>query len=173
MLANLATGPLKDALSEISTSIMKLGRSSSGTHSPQAGASSNPDDPGQARARKSAGGDKPEAGNQRIALPLDGDRLSTHFGHASKFAIFDVEGGEILRETSAVPPPHAPGVIPSWLGEQGVTLVIAGGLGRKAMAAFSEAGVEVISGAPPEEALNVVSAHLAGELRTGENVCDH
>jgi len=173
-LANRASAPLKEAFSKISTSIMKLGRSSSGTNTPQAGASSNPDDPGQARARMPASGDiQPEAGNQRIALPLDGDRLSTHFGHASKFAIYDVGGGKILGKVSAVPPAHAPGVIPSWLAEQGVTLVIAGGLGRNAVAVFGEHGIEVISGAPAEEARAVMDSYLAGNLRTGENVCDH
>jgi Mrp family chromosome partitioning ATPase/predicted Fe-Mo cluster-binding NifX family protein len=173
-LANRTSGPLKEALSKISRSIIELGRSSSGTQPPQAGTSSNSDDPGQARARMSASGeDNPETANQRIALPLDGDRLSTHFGHAQRFAIYDVSGGKIVAEEAAVPPPHAPGVIPAWLSEQGVTVVIAGGLGRKAMAAFSEVGIEVISGAPPEEAHTVAGAYLAGSLVTGDNVCDH
>jgi predicted Fe-Mo cluster-binding NifX family protein len=173
-LANKASGPLKDAMSKISTSILKLGRSSSGTSAPRAGTSSDPDDSGQARTRKSAGGEsKPGAGNQRIALPLDGDRLSTHFGHAAKFGIYDVGGGTVIEEKAAVPPPHAPGVIPSWLAKQGVSVVIAGGLGRKAMAAFEKEGIEVISGALPGEARAVVEAFLAGELVTGENVCDH
>jgi predicted Fe-Mo cluster-binding NifX family protein/predicted RNA-binding Zn-ribbon protein involved in translation (DUF1610 family) len=173
-LANRTSGPLKEAFSKISETILKLGRSSSGIRAPQAGASSNPDDPGQVRARKSAGGDiQPEAGNQRIALPLDGDRLSTHFGHAAKFGIYDVGDGRILGEAGAVPPPHAPGVIPAWLAEQGVTLVIASGLGRKAMAAFDEAGIEVIPGASPGAAAEVVGSYLAGELVAGENACDH
>ncbi len=173
-LANRTSGPLKEAFSKISTSIMKLGRSSSGTNSPQAGASSNADDPGQAGARKAAAGDaKPEAGNQRIALPLDGDRLSTHFGHATKFAIYDVGDGKIVGEKVGVPPPHAPGVIPSWLAEQGVTLVIAGGLGMNAMAVFADVGIQVISGVPPDEARTLVNTYLAGKLMTGENICDH
>ncbi|MFC1800092.1 iron-sulfur cluster carrier protein MrpORP [Candidatus Eisenbacteria bacterium] len=173
-LANRTSGPLKEAMSRISASIMKLGRSSSGTNTPQAGASSHPDDPGQARARMPASGDiQPEAGNQRIASPLDGDRLSAHFGHATKFAIYEVSDGKILGEIAGVPPPHAPGVIPAWLAEQGVTLVIAGGLGRGAMEAFAEAGIDVISGAPSENARAVVDSYLAGNLRIGENICDH
>ena len=66
-----------------------------------------------------SGGTHPEAGNQRIALPLDGDRLSTHFGHASKFIIYSVSDSKIVGEEAVVPPPHAPGVIPAWLAEQG------------------------------------------------------
>jgi len=162
-LANRTPGPLKDALNKISESIMKLGRSSHQT-----------DDPGRERAGRPASGDPGSAAAcQCIALPLDGERLSTHFGHAARFAIYDVEGGEIVQQRSAVPPPHAPGVIPSWLAGEGVTLVIAGGLGRKAFAAFEEAGIKVISGAAPEEAVSVVRSYLAGELITGENVCDH
>ncbi len=173
-LASRDPGPLKDAFKKISTSIMKLGQSSSGIDSTPAGPSAETDDPGQTRARTSAGGDThPEAGNQRIALPLDGDRLATHFGHASRFLIYDVRDGKILEERSAVPPPHAPGVIPSWLAEQGVALVIAGGLGMKALEAFNGAGIQVIPGAPPEEAPVVLRLYLAGELTPGENVCDH
>jgi predicted Fe-Mo cluster-binding NifX family protein len=120
-----------------------------------------------------SGGIQPEAGNQRIALPLNGDRLSTHFGHASKFAIYDVGGGKIVGEDASVPPAHAPGVIPSWLAEKGVTLVIAGGLGRNAVAVFEQQGIEVITGAPAKEARVVVDSYLAGNLTTGENACDH
>jgi predicted Fe-Mo cluster-binding NifX family protein len=110
---------------------------------------------------------------ERIAVPLDGDRLSTHFGHSTRFAIYYVEGGKITGERFMTPPPHAPGIIPAWLKDQGVSVVIASGLGRRAMAAFEGSGISVICGAPPDAPQDVVSAYLKGTLVTGDNVCDH
>ena len=57
--------------------------------------------------------------------------------------------------------------------KQGVTVVIASGLGRKAMAAFEESGITVLCGAAPEAPYDLVRAYLNGTLATGENVCDH
>jgi Mrp family chromosome partitioning ATPase/predicted Fe-Mo cluster-binding NifX family protein len=122
-----------------------------------------------------AAGDFPAGGGgvKRIALPVDGDRLSTHFGHSSRFVIFDVTDGRIVGEASETPPPHAPGVIPSWLAELGVSIVLASGLGRRAVAMFEKCGITVVCGAPPEAPRNVAEAYLNGSLVTGENVCDH
>jgi ATP-binding protein involved in chromosome partitioning len=173
-LANRAEGPLKEALKQITDEIVTIGRSTSGSASPPAETTPPHGNSVKPRAREQASRDTGrEPASRRIALPLDGDRLSSHFGHAGKFAIYDVEGDEIVNQRSLVPPPHAPGVIPSWLAEQGVNVVITGGLGRKALSAFTEAGIEVVPGAPPEEALGVVASYLAGELVPGDNICDH
>jgi predicted Fe-Mo cluster-binding NifX family protein len=99
--------------------------------------------------------------------------VSTHFGRASRFAIYYVEGDKITGQRLLTPPPHAPGIIPSWLQDQGVTVVITGGLGRKARAAFERSGITVVSGAASEPPGDVVRAYLDGTLVTGENACDH
>ena len=109
----------------------------------------------------------------KIALPVENGRLSTHFGHSAEFGIFEIRGEEIVGENYVKSPGHAPGVLPSWLMEQGVSTVIAGGLGRRAIARFEEAGIEVICGAPEEQARDVVTSYLNGTLVTGQNVCDH
>jgi ATP-binding protein involved in chromosome partitioning len=108
-----------------------------------------------------------------IGLPVDGGHLSTHFGHSSEFMIFKIEGGEIVSENTVTPPPHAPGVIPSWLKQLGVDTVIAGGLGRRAIAMFEDCGISVVCGARPEPPRLVVAAFLEGTLVTGANICDH
>jgi Mrp family chromosome partitioning ATPase/predicted Fe-Mo cluster-binding NifX family protein len=136
-----------------------------------------PSSPVQGSSPSPAGGhDRSDVGGvavKRIALPLDGDRLSTHFGHSTRFAIYYVEGEKITGERFLTPPPHAPGIIPSWLKDQGVTVVIAGGLGRKAVAAFEKSGITVVYGASPDAPRDLVSAYLKGTLVTGENICDH
>jgi Mrp family chromosome partitioning ATPase/predicted Fe-Mo cluster-binding NifX family protein len=112
-------------------------------------------------------------GVSRVALPLDRGLLSTHFGHSAEFAIYDLEDGKVVGEKTVEPPPHAPGVIPKWLQEQGVDLVIAGGLGSRAQALFEESGIATIHGAPRAKPRDVVDSYLAGSLSTGENICDH
>jgi predicted Fe-Mo cluster-binding NifX family protein len=111
----------------------------------------------------------------RIAIPVTDGRLSAHFGHCEVFTLFDVdqEAGTILGRTDATPPPHEPGVLPAWLAEQGAELVLAGGMGGRAVQLFEQRGVRVVVGAPSLEAQAVVRAWLAGELAAGTNACDH
>jgi ATP-binding protein involved in chromosome partitioning len=162
---------LKQPLEEITAKILER----TGSGSQPAAPPSEDGEPVAAKAQQSgeAGASTPGRMDTTIALPLDGDRLSTHFGHSSRFGIYDVKGSQIVAERFLTPPPHAPGVIPSWLKENGVEVVLASGLGRRAIAMFEEAGITVVTGASPESPRAVVEGYLAGNLVTGENVCDH
>ncbi len=70
-------------------------------------------------------------------------------------------------------PEHEPGLLPRWLAQKGVGVVIAGGMGRRAMGLFAESGIEVAVGAPAEAPEELARQFLAGSLVTGDNVCDH
>jgi ATP-binding protein involved in chromosome partitioning len=101
--------------------------------------------------------------------------LCLHFGHCEQFALFDVdaETRTVNGRQSLTPPTHAPGVLPRWLKEQGADVVIAGGMGGRAIGLFSASGIRVVTGAPPEPAERVVQAFLDGNLAIGPNACDH
>ena len=109
----------------------------------------------------------------KIAVPVAGGQLCQHFGHCQEFAVITVENGTIRRSELLEPPPHEPGALPRWLHEQGVSVVIAGGMGRRAQAFFEEFGIEVVVGAQPGEPQRVAQAYVEGALETGANVCDH
>ena len=111
----------------------------------------------------------------KIALPMAQGSLCLHFGHCDAFAVYDVDtkNKKILNSGLLDAPPHQPGLFPVWLGEQGVNLVIAGGMGGRAIDLFSQAGIQVIVGAPSSPTEEVVNAYLAGTLTTSGNVCDH
>lgn len=111
----------------------------------------------------------------KIAVPTVEDQLARHFGHCRKFTIFnvDTETGTIEDSHAAEPPPHEPGVLPRWLHEQGVEVVLAGGMGRRAQALFEDNGIEVVVGACPEEPKAIVRDYLTGALATGDNPCAH
>ena len=108
----------------------------------------------------------------RFAVPTAQGQLALHFGHCEEFLLYDVEDGKIGDASPVTPPAHEPGVLPRFLAEQGVTHILAGGMGMRAQQLFSQQGIEVVVGAQgqPEEA---VRAYLDGKLETGDNLCDH
>jgi ATP-binding protein involved in chromosome partitioning len=110
-----------------------------------------------------------------IAIPVLEGRLCPHFGHCQQFALLEVDtaGKEILNSRQVTPPPHQPGLLPLWLHDEGVNLVIAGGMGGRAQGMFAAHGIEVIVGAPAEPPESLVRSYLDGSLQPGENICDH
>ena len=80
---------------------------------------------------------------------------------------------EYCRAEDVVPPPHEPGLLPPWIAERGAKIVIAGGMGQRAVSLFAEQGITVVVGAPADTPERLVAGYLAGTLETGGNVCDH
>jgi predicted Fe-Mo cluster-binding NifX family protein len=109
----------------------------------------------------------------KFAIPLADGKLTAHFGHCKEFAILHVEENEIKKKEILVPPPHEPGVLPAWLKEMGAQVIIAGGMGQRAISLFDQAGIQVITGAPVEDPEILVKDYLRNALVAGENVCDH
>lgn len=111
----------------------------------------------------------------RIAIPVTNGRLTMHFGHCEDFAIMDVdtESKTVVATELAKAPAHEPGLLPRWLGERGVNVVIAGGMGTRAQALFAADNIEVVVGAPAEEPDAIALAWMNGSLATGSNICDH
>ena len=109
----------------------------------------------------------------RIAVPTAQGALCPHFGHCEQFAVVDVDDGKIVKTEYQRPPPHEPGVLPSWLHQLGVNIIICGGMGMRAQQLFAQNNIRVVYGAPSLPAEEVIRAHLDGTLVTGENICDH
>ncbi|MDD5642227.1 MAG: iron-sulfur cluster carrier protein MrpORP [Syntrophales bacterium] len=109
----------------------------------------------------------------KAAIPLAEGRLCNHFGHCQQFAVIRVKEGIIDGKELHTPPPHEPGVLPRWLGDLGVNLIFAGGMGQRALGLFAEQGIKVITGSPNHEPETLVQGYLSGTLVSGPNVCDH
>lgn len=110
---------------------------------------------------------------KKIAIPIVNNRLSSHFGHCEHFAIIDVENNKIISESSIVPPPHEPGILPPWLAKQGATDIIAGGMGQRAIQLFEQNNITVCLGAPNKTAKEITQDYIEGKLESGKNMCDH
>lgn len=109
----------------------------------------------------------------RYAVPVAGGQLSPHFGHCEYFAFFDIEDKKITNKETVPSPEHQPGLLPVWLAEQGATVIIAGGMGPRAVDLLHQNGIEVVLGAMETDPEQAVLSHLSGSLDTGDNVCDH
>ena len=111
----------------------------------------------------------------RYAVPVSGGRLAEHFGHCEQFALFDVdETSKEITKSALVPSPgHQPGFLPQWLSEQGVSVIIAGGMGHRAQGLFAQNNIKVVTGASSKSPDLIVEEFLNGSLQTGDNLCDH
>jgi predicted Fe-Mo cluster-binding NifX family protein len=111
----------------------------------------------------------------RYAIPITDDKVSAHFGHCSHFALFDVdESTKAIVKREVIPSPgHQPGFLPAWLAEEGVSVVIASGMGSRAQAIFNENQIEVVIGVLADDPEKAVLDYIKGDLATGDNICDH
>ncbi|MFO8143446.1 MAG: NifB/NifX family molybdenum-iron cluster-binding protein [Dehalococcoidales bacterium] len=111
----------------------------------------------------------------RCAVPVTGGLLAQHFGHCEHFAFIDIDEGrgEIIKKEMVTSPGHEPGLLPAWLAEEGVTVVIAGGMGSRAQGLFERSGIKVVINVMQTEPEKAVMDYLAGELKIGEDICDH
>jgi len=110
---------------------------------------------------------------KRIAIPLENGILCTHFGHCQSFALIDTEGKSVTKQENIIPPPHEPGLLPGWLAEKGVTDVIAGGMGQRAITLFNGNNINVFTGAQLKNPEELAEDLINNRLVAGANYCDH
>lgn len=111
----------------------------------------------------------------KLAVPTANGMMCPHFGHCEVFTLFDVDeqSKEITGTQVLNPPAHEPGVLPRWLSEQGVDVIIAGGMGMRAQQFFQQYNIKVMVGAMAEKPETIVLNYLNGTLKLGDNICDH
>jgi predicted Fe-Mo cluster-binding NifX family protein len=111
----------------------------------------------------------------KYAVPITGGVVSPHFGHCEHFALIDVdEIRKVVLKKELVPSPgHQPGLLPEWLAEKEVSVVLAGGMGSRAQSLFQQNRIGVIIGIMEGDPEKAVLSHLNGMLTTGDNICDH
>ena len=98
---------------------------------------------------------------RKIAIPISEGRLLPSFGKATEFAIFHIQNQQIIKKVILHPPSHRPNVFPDWLHDLGVSVIIAGDMGRKALENFKAKGTTVITGSPSTSPDELVRQHLS------------
>jgi predicted Fe-Mo cluster-binding NifX family protein len=98
--------------------------------------------------------------------------VSEHFARGAYFTIVEVEDNQIKSSKTISNPyagNHAPGQIPEFIHRQGVNVMLAGGMGQRAVAFFEQYGIEAVTGAAGT-VRQAIQAYLAGQLR-GASPC--
>lgn len=108
----------------------------------------------------------------KIAVTYDNGNVFQHFGRTENFKVYEVEDGKVISSEIIGNNGTGHGALAGLLAEQGIQVLICGGIGGGAQAALAEAGVMLCSGAQgnTDEA---VEAYLRGELVSAEVTCDH
>ena len=108
-----------------------------------------------------------------IAFPTsDKVTVDGHFGHAREFVVYTVNVIDITNVVYVTPPPHKPGVLPQFLAEQGVNVIITGGMGQMAVDLFQRSGIDVVLGASGRIDVNL-NEYWGGFLTSQGSVCQH
>jgi len=91
----------------------------------------------------------------RIAISADDSNgldsvISPHFGRCPYFVLVDLEEREV-SQVKAVENPyyghHQPGQVPGFINDQGANVMLAGGMGRRAITFFQQFGIQAATGA--------------------------
>ncbi len=110
----------------------------------------------------------------KFAIPTVNKELCQHFGHCEKFAIVETTDNKIISENWLAPPAdHQPGVYPQFLAQHNVDVIIAGGIGQKAIDAFNNNYIKVFAGVNIDSPSKLVVNYLSEQLDGGVNKCDH
>ena len=108
----------------------------------------------------------------KIAVTYDNGNVFQHFGKTENFKVYEVEDDKVVSSEVIGSNGTGHGALAGLLAEQGINVLICGGIGEGAQTALTEAGIEMVAGAQGNTD-DVVEAYLKGELvSTGAN-CDH
>ena len=83
----------------------------------------------------------------KIAVTYDNGNIFQHFGKTENFKVYETEDQKVVSSEVISSDGKGHGALAVLLEEQGVNVLICGGLGGGAQTALAEAGIEVCSGA--------------------------
>ncbi len=109
----------------------------------------------------------------KIAVTYENGNVFGHFGHTAQFKIYEAENGKIVSSRILDTNGSGHGALAGLLGEQGVDVLICGGIGGGARMALMEAGIQLFGGVTGD-ADEAAEAFVAGCLNFDPNAkCDH
>ncbi len=109
----------------------------------------------------------------KIAVTYDNGNVFQHFGKSKEFKVYDIQDGKVVEAAVYGTDGAGHEELASVLAQNGVDVLICGGLGDGAQAALAQANIQVVSGAEGD-ADEAVAAFLLGELESqGVNCGDH
>lgn len=117
----------------------------------------------------------------KIAVATDDNRgleavLSQHFGRCPYYILVEVDDNEI-GEVKALENPFygshgQPGEVPAFIKSTGAHVIIAGGMGPKAIGFFEQYGIQVVTGVSGM-VQEVIQLYLDGQIQGASPCMDH
>ena len=109
----------------------------------------------------------------RIAVTYQNGEIFQHFGHTEKFKVYDIENGKILSSRVVDADGAGHGALSGFLFNNGIDVLICGGIGGGARTALANAGIKLYGGVSGS-ADDAVYSLLDGKLNDNPNVmCNH
>ena len=110
----------------------------------------------------------------KIAVPVTKEnQIDGHFGHCESYGVFTISDQNEISEIKSVESPQGCGCksdIASVLASDGVSVMLAGGIGGGAINVLNNSGIEVIRGCSGN-ATEVVKLYLKGMVEDSGSSC--
>ena len=106
----------------------------------------------------------------KIAVTTEDNMVFPHFGRSPQFTIYEIEDCKIKDKKILANPGHEMGVIPEFLKNEGVSLVITGGMGMRARELFSQYNIDCFVGVEGSSD-DAVNAYLNNALENKDSIC--
>ena len=110
----------------------------------------------------------------KIAVPVTKEnQIDSHFGHCESYGVFTITEKREIANVESVKSPQGCGCksdIASVLAADGVSIMLAGGIGVGAINVLNNSGIEVIRGCTGD-ATEVVKLYLEGLVEDSGNSC--
>ena len=114
---------------------------------------------------------------KKIAVPVtSSNQIDGHFGHCEFYNVYSVSDKNVITEIQTIKSEQGCGCksnIASVLFEQGVTVMLAGGIGGGAINVLNSVGIQVIRGCSGD-AHEIVELYITGKISdSGESCFQH
>jgi len=110
----------------------------------------------------------------KIAVPITTDSyIDSHFGHCESYGVYTISETNEITEIKRMESPQGCGCksdIASVLAADGVTVMLAGGIGGGAINVLNNSGIEVVRGCSGK-ADEIVKLYIAGMVKDGGSSC--
>ncbi len=109
----------------------------------------------------------------KIAIACENNEAFQHFGRTPEFAIFEVDDDKIIKESRKSSGNACCGALANVLKEEGVDVLICGGIGGGALNSVKSVGIQVVGGATGN-VRKLAEEYVAGTLVSKDGfLCNH
>lgn len=107
---------------------------------------------------------------ERIAIALEGEMISQHFGHTEQFCIIEKEAGKFMNTGNISIQNGDCHSIPLFLQQHQINRLVVGGIGQGAVERLQQANIEVICGAQGSLS-SIIEALEKDSLKSTDPLC--